>query len=49
MSRLIPIAFSAALPMKIVVSRNGEKGGLAVGGSAGAGAVYLVVATPALA
>jgi len=40
--------FTSAKPLKIVVSQDGYKGGAAVGGTAGAGAVYLVVATPSL-
>ena len=48
-SRKIPVRVLTADPWKIVVSQNGHKGGTAVGGTAGAGAVYLVVATPSLA
>jgi hypothetical protein len=46
--RVTPGKFVNADPLKIVVSQDGSKGGTAVGGTAGAGAVYLVVATPSL-
>jgi hypothetical protein len=46
--RVIPLRFTIAQALKIVVSQDGEAGGTAVGGTAGAGAVYLVVATPSL-
>ena len=38
--------FVSVDPMQVVVSQNGQKGGAAVGGTAGSGAVYLVTATP---
>ncbi len=47
--RAMPARFTATHPVKIVASQDGEAGGTAVGGTAGAGAVYLVVATPSLA
>ena len=40
--------FLDATPLKVVVSQTGAKGGTAVGGSAGAGAVLLQVVTPSL-
>lgn len=46
--RQLPAKFIGATPVKVVVSQNGEVGGAAVGGSAGSGSVYLVVATPSL-
>lgn len=46
--RQLPGKFVAAAPVKVVVSQDGEIGGDSVGGSAGAGAVYLIVATPSL-
>lgn len=48
MFRVVPARFSEATPMKIVVSQDGLSGGAAVGGTTGAGAVYLVIATPSL-
>lgn len=48
LQRGVPGKFAAANPIKVVVSQDGKKGGTAVGGTAGAGAVYLVVATPSL-
>lgn len=44
--RNVPGKFTSASPWLIVVSQDGSKGGTAVGGSAGAGKVYLVTATP---
>jgi len=38
--------FSAATPIKLVVSQTGLAGGTAIGGAAGAGKVFLEVATP---
>lgn len=42
------LTFRSADPLLIGVSQNGQAGGTAVGGTAGAGAVYLIVATPSL-
>ncbi len=42
----IPARFTATNPLKIVVSQDGLAGGAAVGGSAGAGNIYIVTATP---
>jgi hypothetical protein len=42
----IPYRFLDATPLKLVVSTNGRKSGSAIGGSAGAAALYLLVATP---
>lgn len=47
-ARYVPARFTAANPLGIVVSQDGSAGGTAVGGTAGAGAVYLMVATPSL-
>lgn len=38
--------FTAAAPLNLWVSQNGQPGGAAVGGAAGAGRVYIVTATP---
>lgn len=40
--------FVGSEPLLFWASQNGQRGGTAVGGTAGAGAVYLVVATPSL-
>ena len=42
----LPGLFTTADPLKLVVSQDGLKGGAAVGGSAGAGKVYIVTSTP---
>jgi hypothetical protein len=44
--RFLPAKFTTSVPMKVVVSQDGYLGSDPVGGTAGAGAVYLVVATP---
>lgn len=44
--RIAPARFTTADPLLLVVSQDGSKGGMAVGGSAGAGKVYIVTATP---
>lgn len=44
--RSAPAKFLTADPLLLVVSQDGEKGGAAVGGAAGAGLVYIVTATP---
>ncbi len=41
-----PARFTAANPLKLVVSQDGLAGGAAVGGAAGAGRLYIVTATP---
>lgn len=46
LQRILPGRFVSASPLKVVVSQDGTRGGAAVGGSAGAGRVYLVTATP---
>ncbi len=38
--------FTAATPIKLVVSQSGLAGGTAIGGSTGAGKLYIVTATP---
>ncbi len=38
--------FTATTPLKLVVSQDGLAGGTAVGGSTGAGKLYIVTATP---
>ena len=45
-NRVAPGKFSAANPLKLVVSQTGAKGGTAIGGAAGAARVYVVTATP---
>lgn len=40
--------FTTTDPVKVVASQNGQKGGTAIGGTTGAGSVYLVVSTPSL-
>lgn len=44
---VLPAVFTAANPLKLVVSQDGLKGGSAIGGAAGAGRLYIVTATPA--
>jgi hypothetical protein len=44
--RVAPGVFTAANPLKVVLSRNGLAGGPAPGGTQGAGKIYLVTATP---
>ena len=44
--RAVPGKFTTTDALKLVVSQNGQKGGSAIGGSAGAGKVYIVTATP---
>lgn len=44
--RQVPAKFMSAAPLLLVVSQDGTKGGAAVGGTAGAGNVYLITATP---
>lgn len=46
--RIVPGRFVAADPVLVVASQDGAKGGAAIGGTAGAGKVYLVIATPSL-
>ncbi len=45
-NRVVPARFTAATPLKLVVSQTGLAGGTAIGGAAGAGRVYIVTATP---
>jgi hypothetical protein len=47
-ARGVPGVFRETNPLLLVVSQSGEKGGDPVGGAAGEGNVYLVVATPSL-
>ena len=44
--RKAPIRFTTADPLLLVVSTDGTKGGTAVGGTTGAGRIYIVTATP---
>ena len=44
--RFVPMRFTAANPLKLVVSQNGLAGGDPVGGTAGSGRVYIITATP---
>lgn len=44
--RVLPAAFSTLDPVKVVVSRTGQAGGTAVGGTTGAGAVFLLTVVP---
>lgn len=41
-----PLTVSAVSTLMLAVSQNGQKGGTAVGSTAGAGAVYVLAATP---
>ncbi len=45
---LVPARFTAANPLKLVVSQTGQQGGTPIGGAAGAANVYLITATPTL-
>ena len=45
-NRLLPARFVANLPLKLVVSTTGAKGGAATGATAGAGVVYFLLGTP---
>lgn len=45
-NRVVPGRFVAANPILLVVSQTGIKGGTAIGGTTGAGRIYLVTATP---
>ncbi len=47
-SRLLPAKFTTANPLLLVASQDGTKGGTALDSTVGAGAVYLVVATPSI-
>jgi hypothetical protein len=44
--RLSHSRFTAATPIKLVVSQTGLSGGTAIGGTAGAAKLYLITATP---
>jgi hypothetical protein len=44
--RMAASRFTSTTPLKLVVSQTGLSGGTAVGGSAGAGKLYIVTATP---
>jgi hypothetical protein len=46
--RVTPAKFTAANPLKVVVSQDGTAGGVATGSTVGAAAVYIVIATPSL-
>ncbi len=45
-NRVVPGRFVATNPILLVVSQTGQMGGAAIGGSAGAGRIYIVTATP---
>lgn len=45
-TRISPSRFTAATAIKLVVSQDGLSGGAAIGGTAGAGKLYLVTVTP---
>jgi len=45
-ARPAPARFTATNPLLLVVSQDGTKGGAAIGGTAGAGRLYIVTATP---
>lgn len=44
--RVAPARFTAANPLKLVISQTGLKGGAAIGGTAGAVNLYIVTGTP---